>query len=264
MARDLGSPEQPLPPTPGVWTDPAVSDGQAEWVSIHPTSAKSNDADKSEETPEPDENADADLPKAGDSESTETAVAELLAAYNKLASENNIDEMVKYFVENQEDTLRAAFEGMAAAREAAGKLHESLAARENADAEAVAEGLKKTMLFVSGELRSTDSHSHEGETIHVTFEPGSFLVAAMGVKVGPDWYLEVHGLPSAEEVRTRLAALKESLDSLATSAAADSNTPVDLEGIELPVFGTSEEPQPGGNRSSGESASDDTAEGGSE
>ena len=241
MARDLGTEGQPLPPTSSVWTNPAINDGQAEWVPFRaPGTPKKKES--SEDNEESGTEAIAPDDKAGDAESDSVSpeIAALLDEYNKLAAANNTDEMVKYFVESQEAQLRSALEGLAAIRDSTAKLSEKLLQQDGADAEAVKSGTEKLTGFASAMLRATETHAHEDEKVHITFDAGNYLAGAHAILDGKDWYLEVIALPTADEIKGKLTPIVERVASLGENTPSLAEVQIALESMDLPPLGSAE------------------------
>lgn len=241
MARDLGMEGQPLPPTSSVWTNPAINEGQAEWVPYRaPGTPKGKGANEETEASGTEPTATDD--KAGEegSEGVSPEIAGLLDEYNKLAAANNIDEMVKYFVESQEAQLRSALEGLAAIRDSTAKLGEKLLQQDGADAEAIKSATEKLNGFASARLRATETHAHEDEKVHITFDAGNYLAGAHAILDGKDWYLEVIALPLVDEIKGKLTPIGERLASLNENTPVFTEVRTALESLELPQLGSAE------------------------
>lgn len=241
LARDLGSEEQPLPPTSGVWTEAAIQEGQAEWIPLRALESRGTRGDAERptdgESPGPSEESGE---SGGDAQDAEAILTELLAAYNKLAADHAVGEMVKYFVEEQESALRAAFESLAAARESVAALRTRLVEREGAEVEAIDAAFERLNRFLSGQLRFADIHAHD-DVLHVVFESGSFLAGVHAVQRDREWYLEVVSPPSADDVRAKFSSLIQRLQALTEEPPAEAPAAA-IEALDLPVLGSVDEP----------------------
>ncbi len=100
--RDLGGDGVVLLPTGSAWHDPGIAKGKADW---HPFREPQPAA-----TPGTDDTAADDAP-AGNAE-VEVEIRELIDDYNDLVVEAAVDDLLEYYVDDQQDAMRPLLESM--------------------------------------------------------------------------------------------------------------------------------------------------------
>ncbi|MCO6436484.1 MAG: hypothetical protein J5J06_05300 [Phycisphaerae bacterium] len=194
--RDLATTDSELLlPTSGAWKSQSIQSGQAEWVPFREPNAEA----PPEETPA-DSDAQADQGE-GENAAIEGEIRDLIAEYNNVSKERNLDELLEYHVEEQRPAMRAVLElsygFLDKLHQLADILREKLpdeVSRINsvfADLDQMAdESLKVTALDVKGP-----------EEVVGNLPPGGLTSEVRFVLVDGDWYVDYPGMPTEDQIR---------------------------------------------------------------
>lgn len=169
----------------GAKLNPAVAEGQAEWVAFRePPPPEPAGADRPESEP-------LEAPAAGAAGADGAGLREIIEDYNSLTADGSVDDLLDYFVPEQSDALRPVVE-KALAR--AGKLIQFCEAGKAAAGESAADLPKVCQaarrLYGAGlNVEGTPSRAEQGFTFQVTSRV--FPRECRAVLREEDWYFEV-------------------------------------------------------------------------
>lgn len=198
---NLGTSDDPLMPVGSTMQDPRLAKGSADWVPIRELAQDGNE----------DEDSAAD--GAGQTSTGETAEIEeeirgLLKNYNDLVADRDIDEIVAYHVESQQEAAKAWYETQFAMLDKLAGIESALNAALPDEADRIAAAfapLKRTSGGLDvGKLTVESKNLVIGELAHGASPMCKFML------IDDEWFIEIPNLPET------FAAIKPVLDTQQT------------------------------------------------
>lgn len=179
--RDLGSDGILLLPTASATLDPSIAKGQADWPSFREPEFDQEPAS---------EEKTADAPASANGQ-IETEIRELISEYNDLVAEATVDDLLEYYVEEQQDKLRPLLETAGALKKKLAELRGELETKLPNANERVASAFDGLAAQLDTRL-AAGSLAVVSDT-EVTAQPpaGSRGTPLRFLLVDDDWYIEI-------------------------------------------------------------------------
>lgn len=192
----------PVPPPKYVITDPNA--GTADW---HPF------RDPSEEPPEP-EAVDEDEESGGEAstEEIEAEIRELIADYNAIAADKDIEELLGYHLEEQQEALKPVLEAGFALLEKLPELASALEAKLPDRADRIAEVLAQ-LGDPGGDVLSVESLTVDDDTtVTAKLSGGVVGSSCRFVLIEDEWFVEMPDAVDYAVMKTVLEAARAGCD----------------------------------------------------
>jgi len=198
---DLGTADGPLMPMAGAMLDPLLANGSADWVpfrELEDADAESGDeADKS-----------ANEVGGADTKEIEQEIRNLVKDYNDLVAERDIEEILVYHIDAQQDTVKSMYEAQFDLLDKLGEVEAALA-----------EALPDQKERITNAFSPIRSASGGLTVTKLTVDSDSLVIGELKDSVTPickfvledgDWFIDVPNLP------TVFSQIKPGLDMVAT------------------------------------------------
>ena len=199
--RDLGDDTILLPPVRSTPQNPELREGTAEWFEFSKFEAEDEEIAEAEGGEE----------EVGE---VEAEIRELIAEYNELVADRDLEEFLQYHVEEQHETVKALFEAETAMMAKFAELRSLLE-------EKMPEGQDRVAaLFDRLEAKSKEGLVVESLTVVSdvevtgTLTRGGLAPTCRFLVVDDEWYIEIPGLPNAAQLGPILAMTTTALDTL--------------------------------------------------
>ncbi len=205
---DLGDEGRPLMATGSPWYDVTGESrrASAEWVPFREPNF--------DEVPEE--------PVAEGAGGIEKEIRDLIEEYNEVAAERDTEELLLYFIDEQQEVLKAMFLASGTVAEKLTSLRSVLQEKLPDDADRI----KAVMDFLDHETTSLDLTIGEITVIGDTeatgdMPPGSIVSSIRFTLVDDEWFFEMVGLPDAAVVGAQADALLSGFDAMVQMLQSD-------------------------------------------
>ena len=237
-SENLGDEDTVLIPVHGTSVAYNAGEGSATWQPFRELDAEAEVEDEDE-----------DAAEEGEAGGLEAEIRELIAEYNEIAADGEIDELVVYYVDEQQETLEALLQTLTA-------MDEKLEAAKTALEEKLPDASERITTIFTELERMTDFTLDVGALTVVSegevtgeIKDGGSLPTCRFVLIDEEWFIEVPGLPSFATLEQGLTAISTTFDTVAQGVRSE-QVPAEAALAQLEIIAQAAAAQRGGDAES--------------